>query len=245
MSTANDVMTQSLATCSPDDTVARAASIMRDRDVGNVLVMESGKLCGIVTDRDLAVHALTDQSDPLHTPVRDYMNPQVVTGKPGWNLNKVARTMAKHQVRRLPILQDDQLVGIISLGDLAQHVNRNRMVSSSLKAISSPHNGNGVNGSSRTAAVIGLSMLALGSTAVALLTWNHGSKDLRKKVADSKAYQSAQQAVSFARDKMDEAASSKQMRHLRQRVGSNLKDLSYQLPSLQYKPARKKFTWFR
>ena len=141
MSKANEVMTHALATCAPDASVADVAAIMRDRDIGNVLIVEDGKLRGIVTDRDLALQALTGKDDPLQTPIQKFMSTKLVTGDADWSLEHVARTMARHQIRRLPIVQDDQLVGIVSLGDVARYENRKNVVTKSLRAISTPANG--------------------------------------------------------------------------------------------------------
>ncbi len=245
MSKVSDVMTQSLATCSPEDTANYVATIMRDRDIGDVLVVEAGKLRGIITDRDLAIHALTDHGDPQHTPIRYFMSDKVVTGNPDWSTARVARTMAKHQIRRLPIVQDDELVGIISLSDIARNDNRKAMVTNSLKAISSPHTDSKSNGAWRTGAMIGLGLVAMASTAVALLTWNRTGKQLSRQVADSDFFHSAQQAVNSARDRMDEAASSKTARNMRQQVRASMKELSNQLPRIEYKPPKHRPSWMR
>lgn len=245
MSKAYEIMTQSLATCSPDDSAAHVAMIMRDRDIGNVLIVDDGKLRGIVTDRDLAVQALADHGDPGQTSIRNFMSTRVVTGNPDWSLEKVARTMAKHQVRRLPILENDQLVGIVSLGDVAKHSNRHAVVTKSLRAISALPEERKADGAGRKGAILGLSLAALASTAVALLTWNRSGKELRKQMADTRFYQQAQQAVNTARDRVDEAASSKPVRNFRQQMRANIKELSTQLPSIEYKPPKRKPIWFR
>jgi CBS domain-containing protein len=245
MTKAYDVMTQSLATCSPEDNASHVAMIMRERNIGNVLIVEDGRLRGIVTDRDLALNALTSSNDPLHMPVRSFMSDNVVTGSPEWTTGRMARTMAKHQIRRLPIVDEGQLVGIVSLADIATHENRKGLVTRSLKAISSPSSNGKSNGSAHTGALIGLGLLAAASTAVAMLTWNRSGKELSKQVADTQFYQSAQQAVGAARDRVDEAASSKTARNLRQRMNANMKELSYQLPRIEYKPPRRKTAWFR
>jgi CBS domain-containing protein/gas vesicle protein len=241
----SEVMTQSLATCSTDDSVAHVASIMRNRDIGNVLILEDGKLSGIVTDRDLAVQALVDGIDPQHTPISKFMCSKVITGSPEWSMSKVARTMAHHQIRRLPIVQDDQLVGIISLADIARHENRKGVLAKSLREISRSRETSKANVVGQTGALIGLSLVALASTTVALLTWNRSGKELRKQMADTRFYQSAEQAVNVARDKVDEATSSKTARDIRQRIQSNLKDISTQLPRIEYKPPKKRPVWMR
>jgi len=240
MSKAYEVMTRALATCAPDASVAHAAAIMRDRDIGNVLVVEDGKLRGIVTDRDLALRALTGEDDPLQTPIGKFMSPQVVTGEAGWSLEQVAKIMAKHQVRRLPIVQGGQLVGIVSLGDVALHGDRKDFVTKSLQAISTPRGISASGRSGRGGALIGFALVALATATIAWLNWNRHGKALRKQMVKSKLYHTAQDAVYAARDKVDEAASSKPVRDLRKQVRSNLKDLSAHLPTLEYKPPERK-----
>jgi CBS domain-containing protein/gas vesicle protein len=245
MSKAYEFMTQSLATCSPDDNPAHVASVMKARDIGDVLIVEDGKLRGIVTDRDLALHALAGEGDGHNMPIRNIMTEKVITGAPDWSTSRVARTMARHQIRRLPIVQDGQLVGIVSLGDIARHANRKGLVTKSLKAISTDLDTLKNNGARNTGALVGLSLLALTSTAVALMTWNRSGKEIRKQMAGTKIYQSAQQAMSVARDKVDGAASSKTARNLRHQINTNIKELSSQLPRIEYKPPKKKMAWFR
>jgi len=181
MLNAYDVMTHTLATCAPDANLANVTAIMRDRDIGDVLVVEDGKLLGIVTDRDLALQALTGRDDPLQTPVRKFMSSEVVTGEASWSLEQVAKVMAKHQIRRLPIVQDGQLVGIISLGDLAQRDDRKDDVANSLQAISTPINISDSGRSGHGITVIGFALAALVTTIMAWLTWNHSGQVLRKK----------------------------------------------------------------
>ncbi len=135
---ARDVMSGGLITCSPDAPVAEAAQLMRDRDTGDVLVMTDGKLLGIVTDRDIAVRAAAAGADPSQVPVRKYMSKHLVTGRPNWDLDHVAKTMSKHQIRRLPIIENGMLLGIISLGDVALRDKHKDKIAQSLRAISEP-----------------------------------------------------------------------------------------------------------
>ncbi len=244
MAKAYEVMTHSLATCSPDDKATRVAAMMRDRDIGNVLVVEGGKLCGIVTDRDLTVQALTGSEDPLEAPVKKFMTSRMVTGEPFWSLNRVARTMAKHKIRRLPILDEGQLAGIISLGDLARH-NGQKGVTKSLKEISTPANGDGSNRSGFLFPLIGLSLAALSSTMIAWLTWTQNGQSYRKQLAQTRLYHTAQDSIGAARDKIDEIASSKTSQNIRKQVQSNIKEISAQMPTIEYKPPKHKFAWFR
>jgi len=244
MSKVYEVMTHALATCSPDTSVAQVAEIMRVRDIGNVLIVEDGKLCGIVTDRDLALQALTGKDDPLTTPIRKFMSSEVVTGDAAWNLEQVAALMAKHQIRRLPIVQDEQLVGIVSLGDVAQHEDRKDVVSKSLQAISAPAGISASVKSGRAAALVGLGLTVLATTMLAWLTWNHTGKAFRKKMAQSELYHTAQEAVNSARGRVDEAASSKSVRNLQHQMRSYLNDVSAKLPTLEYRPHKGKHILF-
>ena len=243
---AYEVMTHPLAMCAPDASVTDVAATMRDRDIGDVLIVEDGKLRGIVTDRDLTLQALTGQDDPRQTPIRKYMSTKVVTGEPAWDLEQVTSVMAKYQIRRLPIVQDGKLVGIVSLGDVARHEDQKHIVAKSLQAISEPA---GVSSLERLGrggaltAVAAFAMAAVATTVIAWLTWNHSGQALRKQISDSEVYHTAWDVMNTARDKVDEAATSKQMRDLRRDVGAKINDLSAQLPTLEYKPARRKHGW--
>ena len=124
MPQARDIMTGSLTTCSPQDSVAEAAQLMRDRNIGDVLVTDEGKLVGILTDRDIAVRVTAKTRDPEQVPVRDVMSSHVLTGEPSWDLDQIAQRMGKHQVRRLPIVENGIPVGIVSFGDMARQLQR-------------------------------------------------------------------------------------------------------------------------
>jgi len=132
---AYDVMTRAVASATPQTPVSQVASMMRDLNIGDVLVLEDGKLKGIVTDRDLTVNVLTNGAN-TNAPVERYMSTDVVTGTPDMSLEQVAKVMGEHQVRRLPIVQDDTVVGIVSLGDVAVHTSKRGTVAESLKEIS-------------------------------------------------------------------------------------------------------------
>jgi CBS domain-containing protein len=246
MPKAFEVMTRPLATCAPEANVTDVAAIMRDRDIGDVLIVEDGQLRGIVTDRDLTLQALTGQDDPRQTPVGKYMSTKIVTGESTWDLAQVSSVMAEHQIRRLPIMQDNKLVGIISLGDVARYEDQTHVVAKSLQAISEPQGVSFSAGMGRGGAVAAVAALAMAAVATTLawLTWNHSGQILRKQIADSEVYHTALEALSAARDKVDEAATSKPMRDLRHDVSVKVNDLSTKLPILEYKPARRKHAWF-
>lgn len=168
---ARDIMTGSVISCMPEMTVSKAARLMRDRKIGDVLVTDAGKLVGIVTDRDIAVRVTAKSLDPDQVAVHDVMSEHVQTGEPGWDLDKIARTMGKHQIRRLPITENGVPVGIVSLSDVALHDNHKSHVSKSLKEISESHGTHRVHSIERNLlrVTLGLSLLAAAAAAVSFL----------------------------------------------------------------------------
>lgn len=217
---AYEVMTHALATCTPEASVAHVAAIMRDRDIGNVLIMEDGKLCGIVTDRDLALQALTGKDDPQQTPISRFMSTKIITGDADWKLEKVAETMARHQIRRLPIVQKGELVGIVSLGDVALHEGRKNVVTKSLQAISAPASSVASGLSGLGGLLIGFVLAALAATSVWLIDDRSG-RTLRKQLEKNELYHDALHALDTTRDKVDAATSSKSVRALRHHVAKS------------------------
>jgi len=233
---AYEVMTHTLATCTPETSVAEVAALMRDRDIGNVLVVEDNTLRGIVTDRDLVLQVLTSRDDAQQTPVHKYMTTQLVTGEATWNLERVAEIMAKHQIRRLPIVEAGQLVGIVSLGDVARHSARQDVIAKSLQAISAPPNISTASRASGGRAFIGFAVAALGAV-TAWLTLNRSGRTARKQLTKSDLYRPVQHALSSARN-------NKVVRNARREANSTLAELAAQLPSLGYKPAKAKHGLF-
>ena len=138
MTKARDIMSSALITCSPDTALSEAARLMRDGDTGDVLVVDKGKLKGIVTDRDITMY-MASHEDASDSTVKDLMSTHVITGETNWDLDKIADKMKKHQIRRLPITENDRLVGIVSFGDLARYDDHRSRVADALKHISEPH----------------------------------------------------------------------------------------------------------
>ena len=129
-----DVMTPNPTCVSPDDTIQNAARIMRDEDTGAVPVVENGRPVGIVTDRDIVVRAVAE--DQLGRPIRDIVTGNIVSARPDMSTREAAELMSEHQVRRLPVVENDHLVGIVSLGDLAVKEGRDSRVGDALQHIS-------------------------------------------------------------------------------------------------------------
>ena len=104
----------------PTASVRQVAELMRERNVGSVVLVDEqdGTLAGFVTDRDLAIGALTDGRNPAD-PVVAHASAPVVTAEPGMNVEEAAELMVRHGIRRLPVLDGDRLTGIVTLDDLA------------------------------------------------------------------------------------------------------------------------------
>lgn len=117
--TVNEVMTHDPRTVEATATIAEAARHMREGDVGNVIVMDGGSIAGIVTDRDITIRATADGKDPNSTSVREVCSGELHTITPDEDAQRAARFMREHDVRRLPVVQDDRPVGVVSIGDLA------------------------------------------------------------------------------------------------------------------------------
>jgi CBS domain-containing protein len=114
-------MTSDPYTIDAGKSVAYAAKMMRDEDVGVAPIVESDKLVGMLTDRDIAVRVVAEGKDPERVTVREVASKQVVTVDPQQDLEEALRIMAKHQVRRLPVLEEDgRLVGVVAQADVAR-----------------------------------------------------------------------------------------------------------------------------
>jgi CBS domain-containing protein len=129
-----DVMTTNPRTVSPSDTIQNAARIMRDEDTGAVPVVENGRPVGMVTDRDIVVRAVANGE--LNRPVRDVVSGSLITADPDMSAREAAELMSEHQIRRLPVVENDRLVGIVSLGDLAVKDAHDKRTGDTLQEIS-------------------------------------------------------------------------------------------------------------
>ena len=116
-----DVMTSNPCSIDADKSVAYAAKMMRDEDVGLAPIVEGDKLIGMLTDRDIAIRVVAEGKDPDQVKVREVASKQVVTIDPQQDLDEALRIMAMHQVRRLPVVEEDgKLVGVVAQADVAR-----------------------------------------------------------------------------------------------------------------------------
>ena len=117
----SEVMTSKVCSIDADKTVAYAAKMMKDENVGFAPIVEGDRLVGTVTDRDIAVKAVAEGKDPQTTSVREIAETDIVTVEPGQGLDDALQLMASHQIRRLPVVeQDRKLVGVVAQADVAK-----------------------------------------------------------------------------------------------------------------------------
>jgi CBS domain-containing protein len=115
-----DLMTSNPATCESSTTVVEAAKHMAQKDVGPIPVVDGDRLVGIVTDRDIVLRVVAEGRDPSSTKVGDIASKQLETVSPDEDLDSALRKMASAQVRRLPVVENERLVGIVAQADIAR-----------------------------------------------------------------------------------------------------------------------------
>lgn len=130
-----EVMTPNPRCVMPDETIQAAARIMRDEDTGAVPVVQDGRVLGMVTDRDIVIRAVADGAK-LDRPVRDIVSGEPVCATPDMSTREVSKLMAEHQIRRLPVVEGERIVGIVSLGDLAVKEGKDSRTGETLEDIS-------------------------------------------------------------------------------------------------------------
>jgi CBS domain-containing protein len=142
-----EIMTPAVVTAAPDAPVQRVAVLMRERNVGSVVLVDgSGRPVGIVTDRDLAVRVLAQGSDPEQTQVGQVASTDVVALTPEHDLDDALKLMAREQVRRLPIVAgENQLVGMVAQADVAR-ATKEKSAGEVIEAISEPPRGPRISG---------------------------------------------------------------------------------------------------
>jgi CBS domain-containing protein len=119
--TVRDVMTGDPVTLPANAPVSEAAKLMREHDVGSVIVLKaSGKLCGVVTDRDIVVRAIGEKRDPWTTQMDEICSHyDLLTVSPDTPVDEALELLRDKAVRRLPVVENDRVVGVVSMGDLA------------------------------------------------------------------------------------------------------------------------------
>ena len=114
-----DVMTTDVATATPETTLEDIATMMRDEDTGAIPVLDGDELVGIITDRDIVIRCIAEGKDPVETTVEDVLTEGLETIEPDSDVEEAKHLMSRRQVRRLPVVEDGELIGMLSIGDIA------------------------------------------------------------------------------------------------------------------------------
>ncbi len=134
----SEIMTRDVRSIDSTDTVQQAARIMKDLNVGSIPVTEGGRVVGMLTDRDVVLRNVADGKTPENTRVEEVMSKTVVTAAPDMDAHEAADIMAQNQIRRLPVMENDRMVGIVSIGDLAVKNIYENEAGEALSSISKP-----------------------------------------------------------------------------------------------------------
>jgi CBS domain-containing protein len=133
-----EVMTQNPSCVRPNDTIQHAAQVMKLHNVGALPVCDDDVLFGIITDRDIAVECVATGNNPIDCLVKDYMTASPITINPDLDVEEAYDIMGREQVRRLCVMEDGKLLGIVSLGDLAVQALDAQTLARTLARISQP-----------------------------------------------------------------------------------------------------------
>ena len=132
-----DIMSDKVITVGADEPVSAAARLLKSHNIGAVPVCgEDGKLRGMVTDRDIVLRCVAVDSDPNTTPVKEIMSRGIITAQPFDDVDKAVTLMSQDQVRRLPIVDNGRIVGIVALSDMARSSNCEMEAAEALSEIS-------------------------------------------------------------------------------------------------------------
>ncbi len=133
-----NIMTKIVTTITPEDTVERAAQMMKEHNVGSIPVCRGEEVVGIITDRDITLRSSAQGQNVRQQKVSEIMSSNPVIGTPNMDVHEAARLMSERQIRRLPIVDNNKVVGIVALGDLAVEPQLANEAESALSSISVP-----------------------------------------------------------------------------------------------------------
>ena len=131
-----DVGVKEVNCADPAMDLSEVATIMKRHNIGSVPVCEGGKLLGMLTDRDLVISCMASDMDPKECTAREYMTAKPVTVTPDMDLEEAAKIMGHEQLRRLPVVENGNLVGMLSLGDIAIALEDDCLIAERLRKIS-------------------------------------------------------------------------------------------------------------
>jgi CBS domain-containing protein len=131
-----DAMTENPRSIGASTSVVEAARLMREQDIGSLPITDDEKLVGMITDRDITTRVVAEAADPTSTSVEDVYSRDLVSVEPDEDLDEALQLMARHQVRRLPVVENGRLVGIVAQADIA--LKDNDKTAQLVEAISEP-----------------------------------------------------------------------------------------------------------
>ena len=135
MGIVKDIMSKDIECCSLLDNVYEVAVKMKELNVGAIPIVDEERLVGMITDRDIVIRGVAEKN-PGSTKVEKIMSDQLVTVTSDTTTNQAAKLMAEHQIRRLPVVEGENLIGIVSLGDFATHQLTDEQAGNALSEIS-------------------------------------------------------------------------------------------------------------
>lgn len=127
MAQIREIMTENPKTCGPQDSVIDAAKLMASEDVGPIPIVEGGNLVGIVTDRDIVVRVVAEGRDAQSTTLGEIASTDITTVSPDHDLDRALELMGGKQIRRLPVVEGQRLVGIVAQADVARHAEETKV----------------------------------------------------------------------------------------------------------------------
>jgi CBS domain-containing protein len=135
-----DAMTEDPRSVGPSVSVVEAARLMRERDIGSLPITDDETLVGMITDRDITTRAVAEAADPELTSVGEVCSHDLISVEPDQDLDEALQLMARHQIRRLPVVENGRLVGIVAQADIALRA-KEKKTGELLEAISEPSAG--------------------------------------------------------------------------------------------------------
>lgn len=133
-----DIMTTDVTYVNPSTNLVETAQLMQKHNVGSIPVCDNTGVVGIITDRDIVVRNIATGKNPQQTPVSDIMTCGVTTVAPEMDINEVTKMMSSTQIRRVPVVENKKIVGIVALGDIATGAKYDTEVADTLTDISLP-----------------------------------------------------------------------------------------------------------
>ena len=133
-----DAMTADPRSIGKSVSVVEAARLMREQDIGSLPITDDEQLVGMITDRDITMRVVAEAADPNATSVEDVYSRDLISVEPDNDLEEALGLMARHQVRRLPVVEDGRLVGIVAQADIVRKTRDEDKAGNTVKEISEP-----------------------------------------------------------------------------------------------------------